>query len=216
MDILSTEQFESALIARHGLEIHKKLRAAVVAVAGLGGLGSNVAVALARIGIGKLILADFDVVDPSNLNRQQYFIDQLEKPKTAALLENLMRINPYVEYKTFNVRITPDNIVELFGGIHIIAECFDRADQKQMLVENVLTKLQGAMIFSASGMAGFGNSNAIKTRRINDRLIMVGDFVTGASPQNGLMAPRVALTAAHQANAIVEYIITGKVNTEVQ
>ena len=127
-----------------------------------------------------------------------------------------MRINPYVEYKTFNVRITPDNIVELFGGIHIIAECFDRADQKQMLVENVLTKLQGAMIFSASGMAGFGNSNAIKTRRINDRLIMVGDFVTGASPQNGLMAPRVALTAAHQANAIVEYIITGKVNTEVQ
>lgn len=211
---LDKKTFEQALIDRHGMEIHRKLSAATVAICGLGGLGSNVAVSLARINVGRLILIDFDFVDVSNLNRQQYFVEQVEKAKTDALYENLTNINPYIEYECHNVKINPENLVDLVGKADIITECFDLADQKQMLVENVLTKLPGKVIIYGSGMAGFGNSNAIVTRKLNDRVFMAGDGKTGASSENSLMAPRVAIAAAHQANAITEYIINGKIETD--
>jgi sulfur carrier protein ThiS adenylyltransferase len=187
--------------------IKEKLGQASVGIAGLGGLGSTVAAALARTGIGKLVIADFDRVDSSNLNRQQYFTNQIGQPKVDTTIENLRRINPDVKVEGHCERLNPDNIPEVFGGVDIIAECFDTAQEKQMLVETVLSRMEGLIIVSASGLAGYGNSNAIETKRLSKRHILVGDGVSGIDSSGVLTAGRVWIAAAHQANAIVEVIV---------
>jgi len=207
MNKLNYEQFEAMLIERHGESVHNKLKSAAIGIAGLGGLGSNVAISLARIGIGKLVIADFDIVEPSNLNRQQYFVEQLGTGKVAALTENLMRINPYIKIDGRQLKLTRDNITEIFAGCCIIAECFDKADQKQMIVETVLNKMNNVKMVAVSGLGGYGRSNEIKTRKISDRLMLVGDGQSGLESGFSLMAPRVAIAAGHQANAIVEMIL---------
>jgi len=189
------------------LPVFIELKNAAVGIAGLGGLGSNVAVALARLGLGKLIIADFDVVDSSNLNRQQYFVDQIGMPKVDATIANLRRINPDVEIVGHQVRLTAESIPQVFVDADVIAECFDRSEQKQMLVETVLSRMQ-APVVSVSGLAGYGRSNEIVTRRISDRLIMVGDGESGTRPGVPLTAPRVGVAAHHQANAILEIMLT--------
>jgi len=204
---LNKEQFEAMLIERHGKSVHEKLKSAIIGIAGLGGLGSNVAFSLARIGIGKLVIADFDSVEPSNLNRQQYFIEQLGTKKTAALTENLLKINPYLKIEGHSLKLTAGNIPEIFADCSIITECFDKADQKQMLVETVLNKMNDVITVAVSGLGGYGRSNEIQTRKISDRLILVGDGKSGLESGFSLMAPRVAIAAGHQANAIVELIL---------
>ncbi len=184
-----------------------ELKNAVVGIAGLGGLGSNVAVALTRLKVGKLILVDFDVVEESNLSRQNYFTDQVGCHKVDASLENLRRIHPEANLDGRKVRLTPEKVVEIFKDAHVIAECFDRADQKQMIVETVLTQMPEVPIVSVSGLAGYGRSNEIVTRRISDRLLLVGDTVSGIGPGVPLTAPRVGIAAYHQANAITELLV---------
>ncbi|MHC4927829.1 MAG: sulfur carrier protein ThiS adenylyltransferase ThiF [Planctomycetota bacterium] len=184
-----------------------ELKNAVVGIAGLGGLGSNVAVALTRLKVGKLILVDFDVVDESNLNRQNYFHDQIGVHKVDASLENLRRINPDANLEGHKMRLTPEKIVDVFKDAHVIAECFDRADQKQMIVETVLTKMPDVPVVTVSGLAGYGRSNEIVTRRVSDRLTLVGDTVSGIGPGIPLTAPRVGIAAYHQANAVVEILM---------
>ncbi len=187
--------------------IAEKLGQSVVGIAGLGGLGSNVAIALARAGIGKLIIADFDKVEESNLNRQQYFIDQIGKNKVDCMIENLRRMNPRVQVEGHQITLTTENIPQVFGKADVIAECFDSASAKQMIVETVLTKMDGVRIVSASGLAGYGKSNTIKTRRVSPRLVLVGDGQTGIDTCRILTAARVGVAAMHQANAILELLI---------
>ncbi len=189
--------------------LKEKLKNAVVGIAGLGGLGSNVAIALARTGVGKLIVADFDKVEASNLNRQQYFVDQVGRSKVECMIENLRRINPDVKIEGHQVMLTSGNIPKVFGEAQVIAECFDKADAKQMIVETVLGKMEKAIIVSVSGLAGYGKSNSIQTRRISDRLILVGDNESGIDSVKVLTAARVGIAANHQANAIVEVIVNG-------
>jgi sulfur carrier protein ThiS adenylyltransferase len=200
------------------VSMKEKLGRAVVGIAGLGGLGSNVAVALARTNVGKLIIADFDKVEESNLNRQQYFVDQLGRGKVEAMTENLRRINPNVEIEGHQIKLTADNVLKIFGDADVIAECFDKAEEKQMLVETVLSKMPDVIVVSASGLAGYGNSNAIQTRQVSKRFILVGDLlrrdvVITASGKSGidsvkiLTAARVGIAACHQANAIVEVLM---------
>lgn len=184
-----------------------ELKNAVVGIAGLGGLGSNVAVALTRLRVGKLILADFDVVDESNLNRQNYFHDQIGRHKVDASLENLRRIDPEANLSGHKVRLTPDNIPQVFAGAHIIAECFDRADQKRMIVETVLSKMKDVIVVGVSGLAGYGRSNEIRTTRLSSRLVLIGDGVSGTGPGIPLTAGRVGVAAYHQANAITEILL---------
>ena len=184
-----------------------ELKNATVGIAGLGGLGSNVAVALTRLRLGKLIIADFDVVEESNLNRQHYYHDQIGMPKTQASMDNLKRINPDADITAHRVRLTPENIVELFKDADVIAECLDRAEQKQMLVETVLTRMRHTVVVTVSGIAGLGRSNEIVTRRISDRLIFVGDGKSGTGAGIPLTAPRVGIAAHHQANAVAEIIV---------
>jgi sulfur carrier protein ThiS adenylyltransferase len=206
-EIPSREELEFLMSARHTPGVHGKLKQSVVGIAGVGGLGSLVAVELARIGVGRLIVADFDVVEPSNLNRQQYFVDQLGLYKVDALAANLARINPYVIVEPQRIMLDEANIPVIFAGCGVVVEAFDRADMKSMLVDTVLTRMKEAVVVAASGLAGYGPNNDITTQRIMQRLFLVGDQVSEAKPGSGLMAPRVGIAASHQANQVVRIIL---------
>lgn len=205
--ILTEEEIKAALEERHSPEIQEKLSAGRVAIAGLGGLGSNVAYSLARIGVGHLHLIDFDVVDITNLNRQQYFMEHLGMPKTDALESLLKKINPYLDIQTDRVRVTEDNIRELFGEWDVVCEAFDAPDAKAMLVNGILEHFPEKKLVSASGMAGFGSSNSIVTKKVTDNFYLCGDRVSSPEYGRGLMAPRVAICAAHEANMITRLIL---------
>ena len=205
--IVSKEDIHEALVIRHSEEVQKRLEAGRVAIAGLGGLGSNVAFALTRIGVGHLHLVDFDVVDLTNLNRQQYFLEHVGMPKTEALKSELLRINPYLDIVTDQVRVTEENIEMLFNNEDIICEAFDVPECKAMLVNGVLEHFPEKKLVSASGMAGFESSNLIHTRRILPNFYLCGDEVTEPAYARGLMAPRVAICAAHEANMITRLLL---------
>ena len=200
------EEVYAALAARHGTAMQAKLSAAAVAVCGLGGLGSNVAVHLARAGVGRLYLIDFDTVDLANLNRQQYFPDQLGQPKADALMQTVRRIAPYCDVTAESVRLTAENIPEKLAAFPIVCECFDRADQKAMLVNCVLEQMPETDLIAASGMAGIGSANTIRTRRLAPHFYLSGDGVSDSASAGGLFSARVAVCAAHQANTVIRII----------
>lgn len=205
--IFSKEDINQALWERHSLETQEKLSKGRVAIAGLGGLGSNVAFALARIGVGHLHLIDFDRVDLTNLNRQQYFLKHVGRNKTDALKEQLLEINPYLEIITDCVRVTEENLIFLFQEEDIICEAFDDPDAKAMLACGILEHFPDKKLVSASGLAGYESSNLIHTRRVSRNFYLCGDEKTEAVYGKGLMAPRAALCAAHEANMITRLLL---------
>ena len=204
---ISREQLDQAFDARFPEEMRTKLRNARVAVAGLGGLGSNIAVMLARSGIGELLLVDFDTVDVTNLNRQMYLIPQLGKPKAEALPEILYQINPYLIYRSVCIKVTPDNVKELFSEYPIVCEAFDKPDQKAMLVRELLMQCPKTIVVSGNGMAGYADANEIRTCQVMKRLYVCGDQSTDVGNGIGLIAPRVAVCAAHEANKVLQLIM---------
>ena len=204
--ITTKEEWIKALTERHGKELQQAFSTAVVAICGLGGLGSNIAIALARAGIGKLILIDFDRVDITNLHRQQYKANQIGRYKTEALADNLREIAPYIELEIHTEHITEDNAVTLLQGVDIICEAFDNAEAKAMLTDIVLSELPDKYLVAASGMAGMGVTNSIRTRRITSRFYLCGDETSEVSDGIGLVAPRVALCAAHQAHTVLRIL----------
>ena len=204
--MISRDEWNEALIARHGQELHDRFSSATAAICGLGGLGSNIAIALARAGIGRLILVDFDRVDITNLHRQQYKAEQIGEYKTEALAANLLEISPYTEVKGVTEKVTEDNFLELLEGADIVCEAFDNAEAKAMLVNGVLQKLPECYLVAASGMAGMGSPNRIETRRITDRFYLCGDGVSDVEETMGLVAPRVMLCAAHQAQTVLRIL----------
>lgn len=204
--MISKQELDRAFDARFSPEIKEKLQSAHVAVAGLGGLGSNIAVLLARSGVGHLFLVDFDRVDTTNLNRQAYSVPHLGMNKTDAIKMILADINPYLDIKTECVTVTPGNVSSLFGEYGIVCEAFDKPDRKAMLVRELLTQTK-ATVVSGNGMAGYGDSNGIKTSEINSRLFVCGDLTTDVGGGTGLMAPRVAVCAGHQANKVIQLIL---------
>ncbi|MBR6407176.1 MAG: sulfur carrier protein ThiS adenylyltransferase ThiF [Clostridia bacterium] len=204
--IPTKEQLQKAFEQRHGRALQEKFSSATVAICGLGGLGSNIAVSLARSGIGKLILIDFDSVDITNLHRQQYKANQIGMKKPTALSENLREISPYITLDAHCEKITAQNAVSLLGDADIICEAFDRAEEKAMLVDTVMEQMPEKYIVAASGMAGIGSPNAIKTRRITSRFYLCGDRTSDVAEQNGLFAARVMLCAAHQAHTVLRIL----------
>lgn len=203
----TAEEFTALLTARHTAGVHQKVRSATVGIAGLGGLGSTVAVALARIGVGRLIIVDFDVVEPSNLNRQYYFLDQIGMPKIEALAHTIKRLNPVVDIVAHNTKIDEKNIKDLFKGVDVMVEALDRAEEKAMFVERFLDCFQDIPLVAASGLAGYGPANGIVTRKVMGRLYLCGDLGSEARPGCGLMAPRVGVCAHHQANAVLRLLM---------
>lgn len=209
--IPTREEWTAALNERHGTELQNKFDAATIAVCGLGGLGSNIAISLARAGVGRLILIDFDRVDITNLHRQQYRADQIGLYKTDALSEILKGIAPYIGIETHTVRLTDENSAELLKEADIVCEAFDSPDAKAMLVDVVLERLPGAYIVAGSGMAGMATPNSIITRRLTERFYLSGDGVSDVNDDIGLVAPRVMLCAAHQAHTALR-ILAGEYN----
>ncbi len=210
--IPTKDEWNKALCERHGENVQKKFSAATVAICGLGGLGSNIAISLARAGIGKLILIDFDRVDITNLHRQQYKANQIGLDKTYALSENLKEIAPYIELKSHTVRITEDNATELLKDADIICEAFDDAECKAMLTNLVLETMPDKYLVTASGMAGMGSANTIQSRRVMSRFYLCGDGASDVSEAGSLVASRVMLCAAHQAHTVLR-ILAGELET---
>ena len=204
--IPTKEEWYSALSERHGEKIQNVFESATVAICGLGGLGSNIAFALARAGIGKLILIDFDSVDITNLHRQQYKVNQIGMNKTEALKVNLLEITPYVAIETHSVRISEDNAEEFLKKADIICEAFDDAECKAMLVNLVLERIPEKYLVAASGMAGFGSANTIQTRRISKRFYICGDGTSDVQSEGSLVSTRVMLCAAHQAHTVLRIL----------
>lgn len=188
-------------------EIKSHLSRFSVGIAGAGGLGSNCAVALARSGVGTLIIADFDIIEAPNLNRQYYFTDQIGQMKTIALKENISRINPDVFVIAHQKRLDRFNIPEIFSGCNIIVEAFDSSVMKEMLIETVQTKMPGVPLIIGSGMAGWGNSELIRYRKIDNTLYVCGDESTEVSEDIPPMAPRVGMVASMQANVVIELLM---------
>jgi len=207
--IPTREEWISAQAARHGEELQARFSRATVAICGLGGLGSNIAISLARAGVGKLILIDFDRVDLTNLHRQQYKIQQIGKYKTEAMEENLLEIAPYIQLETVTQRLTEENCTQWLKNADVICEAFDDARAKAMLVNHVLEYLPDRYLIAASGMAGIHSPNTIRTRRITKRFYLCGDEESDIADGIGLVAPRVMLCAAHQAHTVLR-ILAGK------
>jgi sulfur carrier protein ThiS adenylyltransferase len=178
-----------------------------VAAAGCGGLGSNAAVALVRAGIGTLIIADFDIVELSNLNRQYFFIDDVGKKKTDAIAVHLKAINPGLNLVTHFIELTPENVPELFKEADLLIEAFDRAERKAWLIETWCTHFPDRPVICASGLAGYGNTSSLKVKR-SGNIVICGDEESDMSM--GLTSSRVAIAANMQANAAIEILVDEK------
>ena len=200
---------EEDLLKRNVKGISKKLKKTRVCILGLGGLGSNVVVLLARSGIGSLKLVDFDIVEASNLNRQQYRISHIGMKKTEAIRTIIKEINPFVEIDTLDIKVDRENIYSIVGDIEIVVEAFDVAETKAMAIEELLTN-KNKIVISASGMAGLGSGNEIITRKVRDNFYLIGDNYSDYEEYSGIMSTRVMLCAAHQANMVLRLILGEK------
>ena len=210
-NIPSREAMQKALEDRIGKSLTEKFSRGVVAVCGLGGLGSNIAISLARSGVGKLILVDFDRVDMGNLNRQQYKVSQLGMEKPTALFENLREIAPYVEIEAHCTKLDEANFSSILSSAQVICEAFDVPEDKSKLANFVLENLRDKVLISSSGLAGIDSANKIKTRTIAENFYICGDGISDVDIHGTLFAPRVMLCAAHQSHLALQ-VLAGQVN----
>jgi len=187
-------------------KIRKKLKESSVGIAGVGGLGSNAAISLARAGIGRLVLVDFDRVEESNLNRQYYFLDQVRKVKVEALKENIKKINPWMKVDVFNQKLTKGSMDKCFRNVDVIIEALDSAEIKTAFIEEIMQKLPQMPLVACSGVAGYGNAERIKTKHIGN-LYLCQDDQAKSSDEDVLMAPRVCLMANWEANLVLEILL---------
>lgn len=205
-EALAEDLFCNMVLARNGTEYFEKMQKACVCICGLGGLGSNVAEMLTRSGIGRLILADFDRVDPTNLNRQNYVAADIGCPKTEATARHLREINPKLEITMHAQRVNAENILQIAEGASVVVEAFDDAAAKAEVVSTVLSHTKKYVV-SASGMAGLASGNDIKTRRAMSRLYVCGDGVSDVTGGISLYSPRVNICAGHQANMVLRILL---------
>ena len=201
--MLNKETFLGEAFKRLPKELINKIKNKKIGIAGAGGLGSNIAVALVRSGIQNLIIADFDKVEYSNLNRQYYFYKHVGQYKVDALEEQLKNINPYINIEKHNIYLDENNF-DIFRNCDVIAEAFDKAKNKEKIVNYAVKNKK--YIVSGVGMAGDYSANIIQTRKLGKYLYISGDFKNEANDENGLLASRVAITANHQANMILRIL----------
>ena len=191
-------------------EIKKVLANSSIGIAGLGGLGSNAAVSLARAGVGRLVLIDFDIIEEENLNRQYYFFDQIGKRKVEAIEDNIKRINPEIKLDLHNIKLEKGFMSKLFSDVDVIIEALDDAKIKTEFIEEILLNLPSKSIVAASGVTGYGNSERIKTRKLGNLYLCYDDKAL-SSEDDMLFAPRVCLIANWQANIAIEILLGGKI-----
>lgn len=201
------ETIEKAFDQRFPLSVKRKFQAGRVAIAGLGGLGSNIAISLARSGVGNILLVDFDKVDITNLNRQVYRIPHIEMKKTEALKEILMEINPYINIEIMDILVTENNAKDIFHSYPIVCEAFDNPKTKAMLVNTLFERCPDTTVICGNGMAGISDANNIKTTHPFKRLYVCGDGTSDVENGIGLVASRVAICAGHQSNKVLQLLL---------
>lgn len=204
---ISEDNLKQFIVSRHSPEVVKKVENTKVAILGLGGLGSNIAIQLARTGIKHLRLIDFDIVDPTNINRQNYFLDQIGSKKTKATLENLKRVNPYIDIEIHDVYLEPANYDEYLKDMDIVVEAFDNPICKADLTRYFMQNETKQYLVTASGMAGYYSSNSIVTAKLRNNIYICGDRTSAAKEFDGLMSPRVSIVAGHQSNCVLRIIM---------
>lgn len=187
-------------------QIKEKLKDETVGIAGCGGLGSNCAVALARVGVGKLIIADFDIIEESNLNRQYYFYNQIGQKKVFCLEENIRLINPEIKIEAHNIKLDSTSLINIYNDCDVIVEAFDKAEMKQMIIEAVSEKLPQTPLVVGLGVAGWGENNAIHSRKV-DNLFICGDEAAETTEDLPPLAPKVGVVAHMQANIVLEILL---------
>ncbi|HOG19725.1 MAG TPA: sulfur carrier protein ThiS adenylyltransferase ThiF [Salinivirgaceae bacterium] len=186
--------------------IRRRLHDKKVGIAGSGGLGSNCAMALARAGIGHLVLTDLDIVEESDLAVQYYFQDQIGQKKVLALSDNVKKVNPQIKTETHDIKLDENSIVTIFRNCDVIVEAFTLVEAKQMLVETVLLNFPEKYLIMSSGLARWGDSNKI-SQASYEKLIICGDFISGAKETLPPLAPRVGIVSNMQANAVLEVLL---------
>lgn len=208
---MEKEHYLQALYARNPPGSLGRLKDRVVGIAGAGGLGSNIAVSLLRSGVQRFIIADHDRVELSNLNRQHYFSDQVGMKKTAALRQNLLRINPYVEVTSHCLPITAANLAGVFADAEILIEAFDAPEMKALTAQCWTKAYPERFLVMGSGVSGYGASNAMHTT-VHGRLVICGDQKTPCTATVGLTACRLGIVAQMQANAALEILLDGDIH----
>lgn len=198
-------EFEIAIQSLLGKERFLRVQNYRVGIAGAGGLGSNCALNLVRSGFKHLIVVDFDIVNASNLNRQFYWLGQVGEVKVKALEHNLRLINPELDFDGINKVITSENINEIFTDCDVLVEALDSAPAKKMFLNGCLEL--GKVVIAASGLAGFGNTDAVVVKKITDKFFMVGDLCSEVNETNPPFAPKVNIVAAKQADLVLQYIM---------
>lgn len=206
MENVCQGEFEKGITSYIEREKYLLLKEIKIAVLGAGGLGSNCAFNLARCGFSKFVLIDFDIVEPSNLNRQFYFLKQIGKPKVEALKKNLLQINPAIEVETLNTKIQSKEDLKAFDDFDAIIEAFDQAKYKKMTAEYFMKRKN--LLVTASGIAGYGNSDRIKVRKISETFYMVGDMISESNEKNPPFSPCVNIAAAKQADIVLNFFLT--------
>lgn len=212
--MLTKEEWTEALVSRHGKTRQEKFARGRVVICGLGGLGSRVAELLTRAGVGYLRLVDFDRLEPTNLNRQFYFADQLGRYKADALAENLKRISPYTELEIHKEKVTEENLPALLRGVDVIVEAFDAPAAKALLVNGARETSPSVPLVAASGMAGLSSGNSMEIRSLSPFFYLCGDRTTGIEAGDGLYGARVALCAAQEALVVLQ-LLAGKTRQEI-
>ena len=205
--MLEEVELYEALCKRHTRQKQELLKNAKVTIAGLGGLSSNVAMALTRLGVGNLRLIDFDVVDITNIFRQNYRLHHIGKYKTECMKEQIAEINPYINVEIINETVNEENVIKLIGDSKFICEAFDNRETKAMFINKIMEMSEDKIVVSGSGMAGIGSANEIVTKKITNRLYICGDGINGIEKGLQLMAPHVALCAMHEANMVMRLIL---------
>jgi sulfur carrier protein ThiS adenylyltransferase len=197
-------KFEEGLLRYLTVEKLDKIQRTKIGIAGVGGLGSNIANALVRTGFVDFEIVDVDLIEASNLNRQNYFYDEIGLSKVEVTAKRLQQINPSVRVKLAQIKLIKTNIKEYFVDRDILFEAFDKVESKTMLLESFGNS--GKLIISGNGMSGIVGGD-IKVRKINENLFLVGDGVTEVGPDNPPLAPRVITCASLMASVAVERML---------
>jgi sulfur carrier protein ThiS adenylyltransferase len=202
------ETLHGSLTARLGAERMARIATARIGIAGAGGLGSNCAMHLVRMGFRRFVIADFDRVEVSNLNRQFFFARQVGERKVTALRDNLEAIAPEVEVETHVLRVTAENIGALFDSCDAVVEAFDQVEAKQLLLERYV--MRGTFLVAASGIGGWGDADRIVTRKISSAFYVVGDGITEADDACPPLSAVVSIAAAKQADLVFTHTVSGE------
>ena len=198
--------FYSQFTSKNSPIINLKVASFKIGIAGCGGLGSNAAIALARSGVLNFVIVDHDKIEISNLNRQHYFIEDVGKYKVDVLSKIIKSINPLIKIVTHKTKLNIENLKMIFHECQIVVEAFDTVEAKSMIIKIFSEMMPDKYLVCASGLAGFGKSNKIKTKKLTRNIFICGDNLSEPGESTGLMAPRVLITAAHQANKVLEII----------